>query len=117
MRPQEYKVFVDDYNHALTKTSLRFAKEKAYTGQIVIKPKRHRLLRCKKRRGLNDGSIKDFLDMTDREKKERLAYLRYRMRVIAHAALFLHLLRRISDAADERRLHAYRNKIYIDEDN
>ena len=76
-----------------------------------------KLRQSKKRRGLNDDSTKDFLDMTDGEKKERLAYLRYRMRVIAHAALFLHLLRRISDAADERRLHAYRNKIYVDDDN
>ena len=42
--------------------------------------------------------------MTDEDKKERIAYLRFRMKIIAQANNFIKLLRDFNQKSDERKM-------------
>ena len=54
--------------------------------------------------------------MTPDEKRARLDYLRYRMRVVADAALFIYSLKKIVQSADLQRISEKHYKMHIDDE-
>ena len=52
--------------------------------------------------------------MTPAQKKERLRYLRFRMKVIASASLFIHVLKKGFKISEEKRLNKTNLKVRID---
>jgi len=62
-----------------------------------------------------NSQIKSMKDMTPSEKKERLAYLRFRVKVIASAVLFIYVLRRSHRVSEDHKMRKIRLKVMVDD--
>ena len=59
---------------------------------------------------------KPFSEMTPQEKRERLNYLRFRVRVAALAISFIHVLSRWFETNENEKLMKKRIKVLIDDE-
>lgn len=55
-------------------------------------------------------------EMTPEEKKERLDYIRFKIKTIGLAALFIHFLRKSRQRSDWKELSKFRTKVIYDDD-
>ena len=59
--------------------------------------------------------VKKMSDMTEAEKKERVAYLFFRVKVIASAVLFLYVLKKSNRRSEQEKLRKIRLKVIMDD--
>ena len=97
MMPLQYSILVDRREFKVKSTDLRFAKTSSINPFLDIEEEEdRRRICCLSLKGKNeDDEATPFHLMTPTEKRERLAYLRYRMKIVAEAALFIYTLRKI----------------------
>lgn len=108
-----YQIVVRDREVKLSTTSLRFVPD-ANPNFYATEKRRRRCFCIKvKRRGARAPS-KPFSLMSPEERKERLSYLRFRIRVIASAALFIHCLSKHLQDSDQRKISKYHRKVYTE---
>ena len=91
-----------------------------------LRRKRRKLPKCLRRKPksytLDDPDYyrtqKKFSEMTGREKRDRLDYLRFRMRIIGTAIVFIHVLKKAVVKGDNARMKKFRlnfTKVSLDQ--
>lgn len=110
LNPLLYSKVVSERHMALKSTSLRFVPESNPNFYDLEKPRRRCFcIKIQRRNDLNFG--KPFSQMDPEERQERLSYLRFRMRCIVHATLFINYLNKHLHDSDYRRITKYHNKL------
>ena len=70
--------------------------------------------KCLKKQS-SSNRLKTLAEMTPIEKKERLNYLRFRMKVIASSVLFIYVLKKGLKIAEAKRMRKTNLKVIIDD--